>query len=251
MRLAGKSALITGAGSGMGAAAAALFAAEGAAVTLADVNASAVREVAAEITGAGGRAIAVTADVSQESDVVAMVDAAVAEFGHLDVLYNNAGIDVGNAEIADHEAADFDRVVAVNLRGVFLGMKYGIPKMLEVGRGSIINTSSAAGVRAMPRAVGYVASKFGIIGATRSTAIEYGDRGIRVNCIVPGATETALIQSARARYGPGTIDGRAARVPLRRIADASEIAQCALFLASDESSYITGTVINVDGGMLA
>ncbi len=251
MRLEGRSGLITGAGSGMGAAAARLFAAEGAAVTVVDVEGDRARGVAAEITGAGGRAIAVTADVSQEPDVVAMVDAAVAEFGHLDVLYNNAGIDLDNAETADYGVDVFDRIVAVNLRGVFLGMKYGIPKMLEAGRGSIINTSSVAGAKGMARAVAYSASKFAVVGVTSAAAIEYGKRNIRANCIIPGAVETALLEDARRRLGAEAINNRANEVPLRRLGAPEDVARLALFLASDESSYITGAALPIDGGMLA
>jgi NAD(P)-dependent dehydrogenase (short-subunit alcohol dehydrogenase family) len=249
MRLANKVALITGAAMGMGEAAAKLFAAEGAAVAVVDINQEGAHATAERITAAGGRAFAVRADVSDADDVKAAVDATVSRFGQLDILYNNAGVEIEQAPTADHSIERFDRTIAINLRGVFLGMKFAIPHMTGRG-GSIINTASVVAFRAMPGGVAYCASKGAVVAMTQVAAVEYGPAKIRVNAICPGAIETPMLAQARRRMGTA-VDNAAAFAPLRRTGTAEEIAQLALFLASDESSFITGAAYVIDGGSLA
>jgi NAD(P)-dependent dehydrogenase (short-subunit alcohol dehydrogenase family) len=239
-RLAGKVAVVTGAGSGMGAATARLFAAEGAKVVLADITGK-QDQVAADI---GGDAKSITVDVSHAADVQAMLKLAIDSFGRLDVIYNNAGIQGPIAPTAEYEEDDFDRVIAVNLKGVYLGVKYAIPLMLQTGGGSIINTSSMAALVAFPGMVGYCASKGGVSMLTKLVAAEYASQNIRVNAILPGAIDTGMTKSMPKDY----IDGAVAATLMGRIGTPEEIANLALFLASDESSFITGTLTPVDGG---
>ncbi len=239
-RLAGKVAVVTGAGSGMGRAMAQLFAAQGARVVAADVSGAEVETAAL----AGANCISCRCDVSQSADVRAMFDLAVERFGRLDVLCNNAGIQGGLAKTADCSEEDFDRTIAVNLKGVFLGMKYAIPLMLRTGGGSIINTSSMAALVAFPEMPAYCAAKGGVSMITKLTAAEYAAEGIRVNAILPGAIKTGMTDALPADYLAGAIAG----TPLGRIGTGDEIANLALFLASDESSFITGTLTPIDGG---
>jgi NAD(P)-dependent dehydrogenase (short-subunit alcohol dehydrogenase family) len=248
-RLAGKVAVITGAGSGIGAAAADLFAREGARVVCADLSGH-EREVADAI---GDGAVAVKADVSKADDVARMIDTAEREFGRLDVLFNNAGFGGGTrALLADVDEATFDAQIAVHLKGVFLGMKYGIPAMLRSGGGSIVNTASAAGLVGMKEIAVYSAAKGGVVQLTKAAALDYAEANIRVNAICPGMTWTGL-----AGGGAGALreseapSGAHLPQPMRRWGLPSELAAAALFLASDESSFITGAAIPVDGGYVA
>jgi NAD(P)-dependent dehydrogenase (short-subunit alcohol dehydrogenase family) len=249
MRLADKVALITGAAMGMGEGAARLFAAEGAAVAVVDVNLEGAQATARRITESGGRAIAIRADVSEANDVKDAVESVVSRFGKLDILYNNAGVDIEHAPTADYSLELFDRIIAINLRGVFLGMKFAIPHMAGRG-GSIINTSSVVAFKAMPGGVAYCASKAAVIAMTRVAAVEYGPARVRVNAICPGAIETPMLADARRRMG-NAVDNAATFAPLRRTGKVEEIANLALFLASDESSFITGAAYPIDGGSLA
>jgi NAD(P)-dependent dehydrogenase (short-subunit alcohol dehydrogenase family) len=237
----------------MGKAAALLFAAEGAAVAAVDVNEAAVLEVAKEITAAGGKAFGMRADVSNPADAEKMVEETVKRFGKLNVLYNNAGIE-GEANLTGRYSVEgFDRVIGINLRGVFLGMKYALPHMVKAGGGSIINTSSTAGYSATKGGCAYVAAKHGVIGLTKTAALEYGRRNIRVNAICPGPIATPLLERI-ADYQKSkkvTVDSMAANTPIGRPGQPEEIARVALFLASDESSYATGAAFAIDGGMLA
>lgn len=239
-RLAGKIAVVTGAGSGMGAAMVEQFCAQGAQVIAADISGK-QNEVAARL---GNSCIAVHADVSQSADVQAMLQLAVDRFGSLDVLCNNAGIAGPVAPTAELDEDSFDRVIAVNLRGVFLGMKYAIPHMLKTGGGSIINTSSMASLVAFPGMPAYCASKGGVSMLTKLTAAEYSAQGIRVNAILPGAIDTAMTQG----LPPAFIAGAVAGTLMGRLGQPGEIAQLAVFLASDEASFVTGTLTPVDGG---
>lgn len=240
-RLMGKVAVVTGAGSGMGEAMARRFVEEGARVVAADVS-GAQEETA---TRAGPDCIACQADVSSSADVQRMIGLAVERFGRLDILCNNAGIQGPLAATADYDEDEWDRVIAVNLKGVFLGMKYAIPRMLETaGKGSIVNTSSMASIVAFPTLPAYSASKGGVSILTRLTAAEYAGKGIRVNAIAPGAIDTGMTRGMPQEYLQAAVNATL----MGRIGTPEEIANLALFLASDEASFITGTETAVDGG---
>jgi NAD(P)-dependent dehydrogenase (short-subunit alcohol dehydrogenase family) len=242
-RLEGKVAIITGAGSGMGEATAELFHREGAKVVLADISGE--QETLAKRLGDG--AIGVHVDVSKPSDVEAMVDTAVKTFGKLDILYNNAGIDGLQAPTAEYTKEAWDQVIAVNLTGPFLGMRYAIPVMARNGGGSIISTASIAANVAFAHMPAYCASKGGVVMLTKTAAVEYAKDGIRVNVILPGVIGTGMTPS----LPPDLIQGIKEKTPQNRIAAPFEIATVALFLASDDSSFITGESIAVDGGYTA
>jgi NAD(P)-dependent dehydrogenase (short-subunit alcohol dehydrogenase family) len=248
-RLDGKVALITGAASGMGRVAAGLFASEGAKVVLADVLDADTESAAGEIRSAGGDAHAVHADVSNASDCEAMVGAAVERFGSLDVLYNNAGIFPGDdGSVTETSEATWDRVMNINLKGVFLGCKYGVAAMLESGGGSIINVASfVALMGAATPQIAYTASKGGVLAMTREIAVEFARKGIRANALCPGPIETPLL--AELMSDPVRRERRLVHIPVGRLGQPEEIARAALFLASDESSYITGATFVVDGGI--
>jgi 3-oxoacyl-[acyl-carrier protein] reductase len=247
-QLAGRVALVTGAADGIGRAAAERFAAEGAAVVVADVQEQAGAAVVARIRARGGRAEFVRADVAHEPDVAAMVATAVDRFGGLDVLFNNAGI--GAFTPFDRlSSGEWDRIVDVDLRGVFLGCRHALPHLRRSGRGVILNMASQSGLQAQPRNEAYCAAKAGVILLTRALARELGPEGIRVNCLCPGGTDTALL-----RAFAGSDAARASlreRSPLGRIATPEEIAAAALFLVSDAASYVTGVALPVDGGATA
>ncbi|HEY2834089.1 MAG TPA: SDR family oxidoreductase [Sporichthyaceae bacterium] len=239
-RLDGKVSIVTGAGSGIGAATARRFHAEGAKVVLADISGN--QETIAKELGDG--ALSVHADVSQGESVQGMIRAALDNFGRLDVLYNNAGIDGEIAKVADMTEEGWDKVQSINLRGVFLGIKYAVPAMLGTGGGSIINTASMAATVAFPQMASYCAAKGGIVMLTKTAAAEYAADGIRVNSISPGTIQTAITDS----LPQDMIKAIIAANPVGRIAQASEVASLALFLASDESSFITGSDYLIDGG---
>ncbi|HVN88638.1 MAG TPA: SDR family oxidoreductase [Candidatus Binataceae bacterium] len=251
MRLANKVAIITGAGSGMGKCAALLFASEGAKIAASDINEAAVKETVAEITKKGGEAIAIRTDVSKAPDVERMVNETVAKFGKLDIIYNNAGIEGDSGFVANLTEEQFDRVIAINLRGVWLGMKYALPQMMKQRSGSIINTASIAGIVGIKGSTPYAAAKAGVIAMTRVAALEYGRYNIRVNAICPGAIETPMAQRIR---GEGVEPNPRAikRISvLERMAQPEEIARVALFLASDDASFATGAPFIIDGGWTA
>jgi len=247
-RLDGKVALITGAASGMGSVAATLFAAEGAKVVLADVADEAGEAAAAAI---GHGAAYVHADVSSAADAGRMVATAVERFGKLDVLYNNAGIfPADDASVTDTPDQTWDRVMSINLKGVFLGCKYGIPAMLESGGGSIINVASFVALMGAATAqIAYTASKGGVLSMTREIAVEFARRGIRANALCPGPIETPLLQELMS--DPARRERRLVHIPVGRLGQTEEIANAALFLASDESSFVTGATFVVDGGITA
>ena len=250
-RLDDKVALITGAASGIGRVAAELFASEGARVAIADVVDTDGEAAVAAIAAAGGEAAFVHADVSDATHAEAMVRFAVDTFGGLDVLYNNAGIlpgdDAGTLETPE---ATWDRVLAVNLKGVWLGMKFGIPALLASGGGTIVNVSSLVALvgSAVPQ-IAYTASKGGVLAMTRETAVEYARRGIRANVLCPGPIDTPLMRQLMS--DPAWAARRLVHIPMGRPGAAVEIARAALFLASDESSFMTGAALVVDGGITA
>jgi 3-oxoacyl-[acyl-carrier protein] reductase len=247
MKLANKVAIITGAGSGMGKTAAKLFAAEGAKIAAADITEGPVKETVAEITKAGGEALAIRADVSKAPDVKRMVDEAIAKFGTLDIIYNNAGIEGDSAFLSNMTEEQFDRVIAINLRGVFLGMKFALPHMMKARSGSIINTASIAALVAIKGSTAYAAAKAGVIAMTRVAALEYGRYNIRVNAICPGAIETPMAERVRAGVAPNPAAIKRISL-LERMARPEEIAKVALFLASDDASFATGAPFIIDGG---
>lgn len=250
-RLENKIAIITGAASGIGRATAELFAREGAAVCVADVSEDG-QAVADAINAQGGRAIFVKCDVAVAEDCVAAVEQTVAAFGGLNVLFNNAGI-IRRTTVLTIEEQDWDRVMAVNVKSVYLMSRCAIPHMAAGGGGSIINTSSGWGLKGGGNAISYCASKGAVTNMTRAMAIDHGGQNIRVNAVAPGDTDTPMLRSEASQLGQA-IDSflsESAERPLRRFAQPIEIAEAVLFLASDASSYVTGTALLVDGGGLA
>jgi NAD(P)-dependent dehydrogenase (short-subunit alcohol dehydrogenase family) len=251
MRLEGKVALITGGGSGMGMVASRLFAGEGAKVVLTDVADQAGDAVAAEIEAAGGHAVFVHADVSKEADAKAMVDAAISRFGRLDVLYNNAGVMMsadGSVDATDESV--WDTTLAINVKGVAFGCKFGVPAMIASGGGSIINVASfVAWLGAATSQTAYTASKGAVLAMTREIAVEYARKGIRCNALCPGPIDTPLL--AELLSDPARRQRRLVHIPMGRLGQAEELAKAALFLASEDSSYMTGTSLIVDGGITA
>jgi NAD(P)-dependent dehydrogenase (short-subunit alcohol dehydrogenase family) len=247
-RLDSKVTIITGAGSGIGRAGAILFAEEGAKVVVADVVIQNGEETVRIVKEAGGEAIFVKADVSKTEDIKKIIETAVSMYGKLDVIWNNAGIAIESTLTAECPEEEWDKTIAINLKGVFLGMKYAIPEMLRIGGGSIINTSSQSALGGMLGESAYSASKSGIIGLSRVSAVEYANQNIRVNCIAPGPIDTPIWAG---RLSPESIKNLEERLPQCRIGKPKEVAQVALFLASRESSHVNGQTINVCGGLTA
>jgi len=257
MRLTGRVAIVTGAGSGQGRAVAEAFAREGAAVTVAELNSASAEETAARIHAAGGQARAIATDVADAAAVERMVARTADAFGALHILYNNAAMDRPDIAIPDNvvelPADDWDRVMAVNLRGVFLCCKFAVPHMIAAGGGAIVNIASVLGEVGSPNFAAYCASKHGVIGLTKELALDYAPHRIRVNAICPGSIDTPRLRRYFDRYGGGPEHLRAvvARVPLGRLGTVDDVAKAAVFLVSDEASYVSGHALAVDGGLAA
>ena len=245
--LDGRVALVAGASKGIGAATAEAFADAGAAVVLAARDAAALEKVAEQIRDRGGRATAVRTDVSDAGSVRHLVEATLDRYGRLDAAFNNATDGPLPAPLAEIDPAEFDRGIATNVRGTFLGMKYQIGAMLRTGGGTIVNMASLAGITGVANLAAYVAGKAGIIGLTKVAALDYADQGIRVNVVAPGTILTHHLEAA----GAEAQRLAAMAAPMRRIGSAAEVARVVLWLSSPESSYVTGTVIPVDGGQSA
>ena len=250
--LDGKSALITGGGGGIGRATALAFAREGARVAVADVAVEAARETVAQVNAAGGQAISLSGEVTRDDDARAMIEGVVGAYGRLDCAFNNAGIAGYQVEAAGKKTAEwseeaFDRMIAVNLKGVWLCMRHELPQMQAQGGGAIVNTGSIAGLAGLPTSSAYVAAKHGVIGLTKTAAIEYAQDGIRVNCVNPGYIKTPMTKETMdERY-----DEIMAKVPVKRLGVPEEIAEAVVWMCSDKASFMTGASHVVDGGYSA
>lgn len=252
MRLDNKAAIVTGGAGGIGRATSLAFAAEGARVAVVDVAPGAAEAVAEEIRAAGGTAIALTADVSSEADISRVVADTVAEFGGVDVVFNNAGI-IRRTTAVETTEDEWDRVFGVNVKGIFLMCKHVVPVMAANGGGSIINTGSGWGLKGGAQAISYCASKGAVVNMTRALAIDHGPQGIRVNSVNPGDVNTGMLRDEARQLGQeaGSFLAEAADRPLQRMGEPTEIAAAVVWLASDDSSYVTGSALVVDGGGIA
>ncbi|WP_320068419.1 glucose 1-dehydrogenase [Micromonospora sp. RTGN7] len=246
-QFAGKVAFITGASSGIGRATALAFAQQGASVTVSAESEAGIDETARLVEQHGGRALAVRCDVSRSDDVAAAVAATLKQFGRLDIAFNNAGVEQPPTALADTSDEDWDRIVNINLRGVFYGMKHQIPAMLETGGGTIVNTSSGAGVVGIAGQAAYAASKHGVIGLTKAAALDYAAFGVRINAVCPGIIDTPMMD----RFSGGTEEGRQRVIgqePIGRMGRPEEIASAVLWLCSDLGAFTIGHALVVDGG---
>ncbi|MBA4862006.1 SDR family oxidoreductase [Streptomyces sp. PSKA54] len=246
----GQVAFVTGASSGMGLATARAFAEAGAAVALTDINEAALDAAVQQLTDDGHQALALVCDVTDEDEVAGAVDRTVETFGRLDMAYNNAGIQIPPADAADEPADQFDRVQAINLRGIWASMKHELRHMRTQGSGAIVNCSSLGGLVGLPGRASYHASKHGVIGLTTSAALEYAPRGIRINAVCPGTIDTPMVSDMIAK---GELDRAEAEAnqPINRLGTAEEIAQAVLWLCSPGAGFVVGVALPVDGGYVA
>lgn len=250
--LDGKSALITGGGGGIGRAAALAFAREGARLAVADLAGDAAAETVAQINALGGQAIILLGDVTRDGDVKAMIADTLSAFGRLDCAFNNAGIAGWHVDAAGRKTAEwseeaFDRMIAVNLKGVWLCMRHELVQMQAQGGGAIVNTASIAGLVGLPTSSAYVAAKHGVIGLTRTAALEYAEAGIRINAVCPGYIKTPMTVEVMQRRGAAIL----AQTPMRRMGEPGEIAEIVVWLCSERASFVSGAAYNVDGGYMA
>ncbi|MEU0484412.1 glucose 1-dehydrogenase [Streptosporangium sp. NPDC006013] len=246
----GQAAFVTGASSGMGLATAHAFAESGAAVALTDINEAALNLAAKELADAGHQVLAIACDVTDEDQVAAAVDQTVATFGRLDMAYNNAGIQIPPSDAADEPVEVFDRVNAINLRGVWASMKHELRHMRAQGSGAIVNCSSLGGLVGIPGRASYHASKHGVIGLTTSAALEYAPRGVRINVVCPGTIDTPMVTDMIAK-GELNLAEAEANQPINRLGTAEEIAQAVLWLCSPGAGFVIGVALPVDGGYVA
>ena len=250
--LDGKSALIIGGGGGIDRATALAFAREGARVAVADITEEAARETVALVNTAAGQAISLSGDVSRDADVRSMVEAVVSTYGRLDCAFNNAGIagwqvDASGKKTAEWSEEAFDRMIAVNLKGVWLCMRRELPQMQAQGGGAIVNTASIAGLAGLPTSSAYVAAKHGVVGLTKTAALEYAEANIRVNAVCPGYIRTRMTEPGMQLRGEAIL----AQTPFKRLGNPEEIAEMVLWLCSERASYVSGAAYNVDGGWMA
>ncbi|WP_243061029.1 glucose 1-dehydrogenase [Nocardioides sp. SR21] len=253
--LTNKVGFVTGSGSGIGRESARVMAREGAAVVVSDINVEGGKETVEMIRGEGGEAFFIAADVSRESEIHGLIEGTLGQYGRLDFAYNNAGIAGPTKGVADYPLDEFDKVVAVNLRGVFLAMQAELAHMLPLGRGAILNTSSTFGLVGYPGCAAYVATKHAVAGLTRAAAIENSAAGIRVNAVCPGAIATPMVDEMADEISPGArqpiFDALGAAAPMGRMGRPQEIGEAAAWLVSDAASFVTGLTMTVDGGWTA
>ena len=243
----GKVALITGAGSGIGRQSALTFAREGARVVVADCETETGRETVRLIEDSGGQAIFIKVDVSRAEDVESLVQQTIQNYGGLNFAHNNAGIESQKLSIIESNEENWDRVLAINLKGVWLCLKYEIPAMIAQGSGAIVNTSSVLGVIGTKNVASYIASKHGVIGLTKAAALEYADFGIRVNAVCPSITDTPMVR--RARGGAEVPPDYTANYPIKRLVDPQEVAEAVVWLCCDRATYLNGHSLLIDGGL--
>lgn len=247
-RMKDKVVVVTGAGSGIGRATALALAREGARLSLSDVDESGGRKTLEAVEAAGATAFFLRTDVTNEAEVGAMVAKTVERFGRLDAAFNNAGIENDPKPLAEMSLAVLERVLAVNVRGVFLCMKAEVPAMLRQKKGSIVNTASVAGLIGAPGLLPYVASKHAVIGMTRTASAELAAQGVRVNAVCPGLIRTPMLDRLEANLGPEAMAAYVGMTPIQRVADPGEVAEAVVWLCSDASSFVTGSAMTVDGG---